>query len=284
LRTSLRYSNHKRVRFQFSLGKATISKPMNIKHSILRPLAHAVYNRGPFSGVASYGRVLKEFFAYRRAAKAAGLSEQIRFSDLSPWPIDRYDSAGDAGMYFYQDTWCASHIRETRPSRHVDVGSSMMFMAMVLQLCDLLYVDLRPISINTPGFSSQRGDLTDLPFSNDSQASISSLSVLEHVGLGRYGDHLDPKGTDKACAELTRVLKPGGALYVAVPTQAASSTHFNAHRIFAPEAFIAKFPGLTLIDEKYGLADRLICRCEYDKLGLPYAFGCFLFTKPSQSV
>jgi SAM-dependent methyltransferase len=182
-------------------------------------------------------------------------------------------------MYFYQDTWCASKIKETKPSRHIDVGSSMMFVAMALQLCELLYVDLRPISINVPGFSFQRGDLTELPFANDSQDSISSLSVLEHVGLGRYGDRLDPMGTNKACTELTRVLKPGGSLYVAVPTQAESSTHFNAHRIFAPEAFIAKFPGLTLIDEKYGLADRLICRCEYDKLGMPYAFGCFLFTK-----
>jgi SAM-dependent methyltransferase len=254
---------------------------VNIKQSILRPLAHAVYNRGPFSGVVSYGRVLKEFFAYRHAVQSAGLSEQVRLQDLSPWPIDRYDSAGDAGMYFYQDTWCASKIREKKLVRHVDVGSSMMFVAMTLQLCELLYVDLRPIGINIPGFTFQCGDLTDLPFANDSQESISSLSVLEHVGLGRYGDRLDPMGTDKACADLTRVLKPGGALYVAVPTQARSSTHFNAHRIFAPGQFIAKFPGLVLIDEKYGLSDKLVSSCEYDELGMPYAFGCFLFTKPT---
>jgi SAM-dependent methyltransferase len=253
---------------------------VNIKQSILRPLAHAVYNRGPFSGVVSYGRVLKEFFAYRHAVQSAGLGEHVRLQDLSPWPIDRFDSAGDAGMYFYQDTWCAGKIREAKPLRHVDVGSSMMFVAMVLQICELLYVDLRPLSINVAGFVFQRGDLTELPFANNSQESISSLSVLEHVGLGRYGDRLDPMGTDKSCTELTRVLKPGGALYVAVPTQARSTTHFNAHRIFAPDNFTAKFPGLTLIDEKYGLANKLICRCEYEKLGRPYAFGCFLFTKP----
>jgi SAM-dependent methyltransferase len=248
---------------------------MNLKHSFLRPLAHAIYNRGPVSGLASYFQVVKEFLRYRKDAVA----ENVPFRNFSPWPIDRYGQAGDAGMYFYQDTWCANKIAVTKPSQHVDVGSSMMFVAMALQICDLLYVDVRPISINLPRFSFQQGDLVALPFDSGSVASISSLSVVEHIGLGRYGDRIDPQGTDKACKELARVVRPNGNLYVAVPTEVETSTHFNAHRIFAPDDFIAKFPGLRLVDEQYGLSDRIVCRCEYEGLGMPYAYGCFQFTK-----
>jgi SAM-dependent methyltransferase len=247
---------------------------MNIKHSLLRPLAHAVYNRGPVGGVLSYMRVVREFISYRRQTK-----ETVRLADFFPWPIDRYDQAGDAGMYFYQDAWCASHIKSSAVPRHVDVGSSMMFVSTVLQMCELVYVDLRPITINLPTFRYQQGDLTNLPFENGSIESLSSLSVVEHVGLGRYGDKLDPSGTDTACRELARVLAPGGSLYVAVPTAAKNSTCFNAHRIFAPDDFIVKFPGLSLREERYALQNGTICRCEYDRLNLPFAFGCFRFSK-----
>ena len=247
---------------------------MNIKHSFLRPLAHAVYNRGPIRGLASYMTVVREFMSYRRKT-----NESVRFADFFPWPIDRYDQAGDAGMYFYQDAWCASHIKASGVRRHVDVGSSMMFVSTVLQMCELVYVDLRPITINLPTFRYQQGDLTNLPFETGSIESLSSLSVVEHVGLGRYGDKLDPLGTDKACSELARVLAPGGALYVAVPTASSNSTCFNAHRIFTPDNFIAKFTGLRMVEERYALQNGTICRCEYDRLHLPFAFGCFAFTK-----
>ena len=47
--------------------------------------------------------------------------------------------------------------------------------------------------------------------------SISCLSVVEHIGLGRYGDALDPFGTVKAINELKRVLTKGGLLLISVP-------------------------------------------------------------------
>ena len=247
---------------------------MKLKQSFLKPVAHAVWNRGP-TGLISYFRVVKEFLGYRKAAS----SEDVSLRNFFPWPIDRYQSAGDAGMYFYQDIWCAERLKAASPSRHVDVGSSMMFVAMALQLCDLTYIDVRPISISHQRFTYKCGDLMEMPFDSDSLESISSLSVVEHVGLGRYGDRIDPDGTNKACAELSRIVAPGGNLYVAVPTEMKSSTHFNAHRIFSPDSFVRKFPGLCLVEERYALADRIICRCDYDELKQPYAFGCFQFTK-----
>jgi len=43
------------------------------------------------------------------------------------------------------------------------------------------------------------------------------MNVVEHVGLGRYGEPLDPEGDIKAMRELRRVLAPGGSLLFVVP-------------------------------------------------------------------
>jgi hypothetical protein len=48
--------------------------------------------------------------------------------------------------------------------------------------------------------------------------SVSCMHVVEHVGLGRYGDPLDANGDLQAIKELKCVLWPGGVLYFVVPT------------------------------------------------------------------
>jgi SAM-dependent methyltransferase len=193
--------------------------------------------------------------------------------------LDGSAKSGKAGEYFYQDTWCVKHVAKHRPRVHVDVGSALISMGCLSQTVPVAYVDLRPTNVRLPGFHALQGSLTNLPFADRAIASLSSLSVVEHVGLGRYGDPLDPTGTDRACAELARVLAAGGMLYVAVPTAKDAHVAFNAHRVFAPDAFIAKFPGVFLVDEAYGTASELLTRSEYDAIGQPYAYGCYCFSR-----
>ena len=64
------------------------------------------------------------------------------------------------------------------------------------------------------GFYPERlatqGDMCRLEFPSDSIPSISCLHAVEHVGLGRYGDPIDPEGCFTAMRELGRVVSPGG--------------------------------------------------------------------------
>lgn len=77
--------------------------------------------------------------------------------------------------------------------------------------------------------------------------SISALCSLEHFGLGRYGDSVDPEACFKAFKAMQRVLGKGGHCYVAVPI-GKEHIEFNAHRIFYAQTIIDEFSDCKLID------------------------------------
>ena len=70
--------------------------------------------------------------------------------------------------------------------------------------------------------------------------SLSCLHTIEHFGLGRYGDTIDPLGHEKGLDQLKRMVKPGGLLYLATPI-GPQRIEFNAHRIFAAETLAGWF-------------------------------------------
>jgi SAM-dependent methyltransferase len=153
--------------------------------------------------------------------------------------------------YFLQDSWCARKIAVQRPAAHVDVGSSARSMGLIAQFVPVTFVDIRPVEIDLPGFVFLRGTVLALPFADGALASLSSLCVIEHIGLGRYGDAFDARGSEKAAAELSRVLARGGDLYVSVPVDEGCRIYFNAHRAFTRDYLLSLFPGLSLIEERY---------------------------------
>ena len=62
-----------------------------------------------------------------------------------------------------------------------------------------------------------------------------SFSSVEHSGLGRYGDKIDPDGDIRAIKEIWSLMKPGGLLFLAVPISAKSRIEFNGHRIYSKQ-------------------------------------------------
>jgi len=71
------------------------------------------------------------------------------------------------------------------------------------------------------------------------------MHVVEHIGLGRYGDPIDPDADLRAMAELKRVLAPGGSLLLVVPI-GRPRIMFNAHRIYSYDQITDYFQGLEL--------------------------------------
>ncbi|MEI6444872.1 MAG: putative sugar O-methyltransferase [Nostocales cyanobacterium ELA583] len=163
--------------------------------------------------------------------------------DLPSTPIDPY--------YFYQDTWASKKIFERKPESVLDIGSTVFYAGIISQFAPTTFVNIRPVNLNLPGLTVVDGSILDLPFTDASQNFITSLCVLEHIGLGRYGDPIMPDGTKSACAEIDRVLKPQGEIVVSVPLGKTCCIAFNAHRIFSRGEFLSYFAGYEVLDEIY---------------------------------
>lgn len=163
---------------------------------------------------------------------------------------DRLEQAGQiGGHYFHQDLWAASKVFRARPEVHLDVGSRVDgFVAHLLVFRPVVAVDIRPLGQHIPGLTWVQDDARTLTsFADGSMPSVSSLHALEHIGLGRYGDDLDPDGWRLAATSLQRVTAPGGTLYVGVPI-GRERTCFNAHRVFDPGTVITAFDDCSLVE------------------------------------
>ncbi|KAF1753933.1 hypothetical protein GCK72_020490 [Caenorhabditis remanei] len=58
-----------------------------------------------------------------------------------------------------------------------------------------------------------------------------SFSSIEHSGLGRYGDPIDPIGDLREMLKIKCMLKKGGLLFLGIP-YGTDAMQFNAHRIY----------------------------------------------------
>src|SRR5262249_57025882 len=100
--------------------------------------------------------------------------------------------------------WLARSLAQSRPATHVDIGSSVTAMGVLSAHVPVIFIDYRPLRVRLAGLTSVAGDITRLPFADKSVVSLSSLHVIEHIGLGRYGDPIEPAGALMA----PRVLPP----------------------------------------------------------------------------
>ena len=229
---------------------------------------------------------LANLVRYARARRRQPDNFNIRFRYLYPVLGDRHAAAGQAsGHYFHQDIWAGRHIYSEAPTRHVDVGSSVAgFLAHLLCFREVEYVDLRPLRTNVSGLHFRQGDLLNgLPYEDGSLESLSCLHVIEHIGLGRYGDPLDPDGWRKAIKELVRVLAPGGTLYFSTPI-GQERLEFDAHRVFAPKTILDAFTGLELAEfSMVGDEGNLILDADPNDFDGWYCAGLFRFAKPKSS-
>ena len=232
---------------------------------------------------------LLEYLAFRSASRKAERNMEVPFRGWVPIIEDRTKNTPVEPHYTYFPAWAARILAATKPARHVDISSYLPFSTLISSFIPIQFFDYRPAKIKLESLTMGECDLMKLDFPDASITSLSCMHVIEHIGLGRYGDKMDAMGDVTAINELIRVLAPGGDLLFVVP-MGAPRVQFNAHRIYAYKEIVQRFSGLalksfTLIPDnalEVGMilgADESLC--DRQKWGC----GCFWFQKPSaQSV
>ncbi len=175
----------------------------------------------------------------------------LKTRDLYPRIYDKTTTTPLDPVYFLQNNWCTKKIFDNKPKKHFDIGSDAKFIGLISQFTPTTMVDIRPLTIKQENLSFIEGSILDTPFKNGEIDSLSSLCVIEHIGLGRYGDSLDSFGSEKSIKEIKRVLAKDGDLYISVPVDDKNRIYFNAHRAFTREYILELFESLQLIEEKY---------------------------------
>lgn len=188
-------------------------------------------------GLSFYKKDFKELI------KQKGDDDSFPFGQRKPILDEREVSSGNmTGHYFHQDLYVARRIYKANPPKHLDIGSRTDgFVAHVASYRPIEIMDIRPQNINIENITFKQADLMILP--NEligKYDSISSLHVIEHFGLGRYGDPIDYYGHLKAFENITQMLKPGGIFYFSTPI-GKQRIEFNAHRIFSVDYLLSIF-------------------------------------------
>lgn len=182
--------------------------------------------------------------------------------------------------YIYHPAWAARIVREINPEVHIDISSTLHFCSILSAFIPVQFYDLRPAHLQLDNLKSLKADLTGLPFASESISSLSCMHTVEHIGLGRYGDPIDPDGDVKAINELKRVVAIDGSLLFVVPV-GNPKIIFNAHRIYDPGMVSHLFEGFHL--KKFSLITddkKFIDEATFEEaLEQQYGCGCFWFIK-----
>ena len=234
-----------------------------------------IYPR-PLIGLFYLPRYFSHWFKYTRSAGG----QKVGLLDLQPCLGDWSTHTPFDAHYFYQGAWLARRLAHSKPVKHVDIGSSVLTMSVLSATVNTVFVDYRPLKATLSGLTSISGDILSLPFDDNSVESLSCLHVIEHIGLGRYGDPIDPDGSLKAAAELQRIVSAGGKIFLSLPV-GRERICFNAHRVHAPTSVLKMFPQLNLVEFSYvdDSGQFLEAQSAHSASELEYGCGLFQFVK-----
>jgi len=189
-------------------------------------------------------------------------------------------NTGFDAHYIYHPAWAIRIVKQINPEIHIDISSTLHFCSMLSAFMPTIFYDYRPALLTLSGLKCDKADLTNLFLESNSIESLSCMHTIEHVGLGRYGDPIDPEGDLKAINELQRVVKKGGNLLIVLPV-GLPKLEFNAHRIYSFEMIDSLFNDFVLkdfsliTDKKEFIESASPTLVEKQK----YGCGCFWYEK-----
>ncbi len=209
---------------------------------------------------------------------------EVRKNDLFPCLNDSTPDTVFDYHYVYHPAWACRIVKKVNPEYHIDISSTLHFCSMLSAFIPTKFYDYRPAKLTLSGLETSRADLTNLFFPSESIESLSCMHTIEHVGLGRYGDPINPDGDLLAIKELKRVIAKGGNLLFVTPI-GVPRLQFNAHRIYSYQMILSYFEEFELMDFSLVLDNGNFIEGANPDLAndQKYGCGCFWFRKTKTS-
>ena len=203
---------------------------------------------------------------------------------FSPKLFDNRKKEPFDAHYLYHTAWATRVLKKTKPDLHYDFASDLRFITIISSFIKTIQFNLNIPTIKLSGLSFEKTDLTNMNnIKSDSLSSVSCMHVIEHIGLGRYGDPINQNGDKFAINEIKRVLAKNGNLLFVTPL-GKKKIYFNAHRVYSYEDIINYFKELKLVEfsliEDNGFEKGIIENADPALVkNNDYACGCFWFQK-----
>jgi len=165
-------------------------------------------------------------------------------------------------------TYILSNIDNTEPKKILDFGCTRNWICLSLASMghEVTGVDLRNYPFHHNNFKFHKINILNLNEGNYDY--IISLSTIEHVGSGAYGENKDSEMLDKVLGKIYNLLKDTGHLILTLPIGLKSIDDFE--RSFAPEEFkeIMNSHYFTITDQQFFIRDSLIQwkRCSINQI------------------
>ena len=192
---------------------------------------------------------------------------------------------------FHADLLTSQNVFKKKPTKHLDVGSRIDgVVAQIASFRKLDVFDIREIDIDPhQNINFLKKDLLQNIELNDNEKydSISSIGCIAHVGLGRYGDKIDPEGFKKAICSISNLSKDDAYVYILTPV-GKEGVEFNAHWIFNPIKIINEFKIYNFNLEEFHLINdegELELNANFEKTkNLNFGGGYYVFKKKIRKI
>lgn len=125
---------------------------------------------------------------------------------------------------------------DNKPNKILDFGCARSWISLSLASLghEVYGIDLRDFPFQHQNFIFQKMNILDFEIRNFD--FIISLSTLEHVGLGAYGEKYDQQAFAKVVNKIHWLIKPDGRFILTLPVGMPSSDQFE--KSFSPDEII----------------------------------------------
>ncbi|CCD64472.1 Methyltransf_11 domain-containing protein [Caenorhabditis elegans] len=182
-------------------------------------------------------------------------------SEMIKWPKEKLggQAYGNEGLSVYH----AMQSHRLDGMSGVVIGSMQPWVevsALVNGASKILTVEYFKLEIQEE-FRDRMSSILPIDFASNWERYAStfdfavSFSSIEHSGLGRYGDPIDPIGDIREMLKIKCVLKPGGLLFIGFPL-GTDALPYNAHRIYGSVRLAMMFAGFEWIDTFTGESEQ----------------------------